>query len=41
MKIKIFVTLTFLFVLLISSFSSNAETIKMDFEDGKTMLKGE
>ena len=36
MKISIFVTLTFLSVLLFSNFSSGAEAIKIDFEDGKT-----
>ena len=36
MKISIFVTLMFLSVLLFSNFSSGAEAIKIDFEDGKT-----
>ena len=36
MKISIFVTLTFLSVLLVSDFSSGAEAIKIDFENGKT-----
>ena len=36
MKTSIFVTLTFLSVLLFSNFSSGAEAIKIDFENGKT-----